>query len=134
MFVLTMLVALFLCLSGILIAFVLGADHIAEFLNKRNYQNEWEPFRGAFGFFDYVARIPDEIVNGIRYFPDACFAMLVFYPLTVIILALFEVFEGDFTMLLMGWLPFFAGIMLFVIGGFFFLREPVGSSFKNKND
>ncbi len=122
MFGLGVCAAIFLCLTGMGIAFVICADHLSEFFNGWNYRNNWDPFSG--GYIDAVRELPGQLYIGLKNFPDACFFTLILYPMIVIFVAFYEVVHNDFSILLMGWLPFLSGVALFILGGFFFLREP----------
>jgi hypothetical protein len=98
------------------------ADHVSEFFNGWNYHNNWEPFHGS--YFDYVMQIPHEVFIAFYYFPEACFITLIFFPLFILLIAFFEVMRNDFTIVVMGWGPMIAAVILFVFIGFSVLREP----------
>ncbi len=116
LFILVLLVSAFLCLTGALIALVICADHVAEFFNGWNYENNWEPFHG--GYLDYVLQIPGALYVAFSHFPEACFLTMIMYPMLVVAIAIYEVIHNDFTLVLMGWGPFMAGVALFIFGGF----------------
>jgi hypothetical protein len=111
----------FLCVTGMVISFVLCADHISEFFNGWNYSNGWEPFTG--NYFDYIRQIPKEVYVAFGWFPEACFITLIFYPLAVLGIGIYEVAYGEFTIVLYGWLPFLTGAFGMVFFGFMLLKE-----------
>ena len=126
-----------LCICGMLIALVICIDRADELFNNVQYQgnwhntgnsmyqNRWSPFIG--GFVDHVKQIPAGLFNGFYYFPAAALVAVIFYPLLVIVVPIYDGFSSmNFSMLLYGWLPFAAGVMLFIASGV--LAEMVRSS------
>ncbi len=127
-FYLFFLASLMLCVIGMLIAFVICIDRTDELFNNVRYQdnwhnagnslyrNRWEPFHG--NFIDCVKQIPAGFYVGFGKFPASALVAMVFYPLLVLVFPVYDVFANmDFTMLLIGWLPFLGGILLFILSG-----------------
>jgi hypothetical protein len=120
--------SLLLCLTGMLMAFVICIDRTDELFNNVRYQdhwskagnsmykNRWEPFQG--NFIECVKQIPAGFYIGFSKFPAAALVAIVFYPLLVLVFPVYDIFANmDFTMLLLGWLPFLGGVLLFILSG-----------------
>ncbi len=103
-----------LAVTGMLIAFVLCVDHIADLMGWR-LERDWVPLRG--GFIDAARQLPRALYESVIYFPEASFAAFIFYPLAVIALAFYEAVQGYYAIILMGWLPFLAGVTIFLLSG-----------------
>ena len=127
-FYLFFIVSLVLCLLGMLMAFVICIDRTDELFNAVRYQdhwskagntmykNRWEPFQG--NFIDCVKQIPAGFYIGFSKFPAAALVAIVFYPLLVLVFPVYDLFAHmEFTMLLLGWLPFVGGVLLFILSG-----------------
>lgn len=111
-----------------MIAFIICIDRTDELFNNVRYQqnwhnagnsmyqNRWTPFVG--GFVDHIRLIPIGIFNGFYYFPAAALVTLIFFPLLIFVVPIYDGFAMmDFDLLMYGWLPFGIGIMLFIMAG-----------------
>lgn len=95
--------------TGLLMAFIISVAHIAEIAGWR-YANEWVPFQS--GYLVSVQEIPIQLYNAVTYFSEASFIAFIFYPLAVTALAFYEVMQGEYKIILLGWVPFFSGVAI----------------------
>lgn len=97
-----------LCATGFLLALIICVDRVSEFMNGMNYRNNWSPVAGA--PLEVIKAIPLNLYICITKFLESLLASLIFFPLLVLIVPLYDLFySGDASILLYGYLPFAVG-------------------------
>lgn len=105
---LMVLLGMLVCLVSLLIAYVICVDRVSEILNGSGYQNNWHPAKG--GFVDVLMNLPQNLITCFVKFTEASFACVLFFPLVVLLVPIYNLFfYMDFTILLYGYVPFLAG-------------------------
>ncbi len=117
---LALLLGALIAAGGFLISYVICVDWMAEFMDGNRMYNEWVPVKA--NFLETLTALPHSLFVAFSKFPIASAMTLIFFPLLIVLLPLYQVsFFGDWSLFYMGWLPFFAGGGLFLLGGI--LRE-----------
>ncbi|MFN3701332.1 MAG: hypothetical protein ACK4VI_07415 [Alphaproteobacteria bacterium] len=101
------------CISfiGFLMALVICTDRVSEFLNGRGAHNNWHPTIGE--PLDVLMRLPENLIFAFTHFLEALFASILFFPLIVLFVPLYDMFFfWDFSILLYGYLPFIVGFIV----------------------
>lgn len=138
-------VSIALCCVGLLAALVICIDRSDELFNALRYQddwrvthtsiykNKWQPFNG--NFFQNLLSIPHELYTGFSEFSAAAFIALILYPLLVFVVPVYDAWMAmNFQMLILGWAPFLAGILLFFVSGVFCEMARVDRTYKKNMD
>lgn len=105
---LMVLLGMLVCLVSLLVAYVICVDRVSEILNGSGYQNSWHPAKG--GFISTLTNLPQNLIICFVKFTEASFACVLFFPLVVLLVPIYNLFfYMDFTILLYGYVPFLAG-------------------------
>ncbi len=132
-------------LTGILAALAICIDRCDELFNVLRYQddwrvahtsiykNKWQPFSG--NFFEDLIGIPHELYVGFAQFSSAAFIALILFPLLVFVVPVYDAWAAmNFDLLILGWAPFIAGILLFIIVGIICEKTRVDRTYKKNID
>ncbi|MCC7305453.1 MAG: hypothetical protein IT558_04245 [Alphaproteobacteria bacterium] len=127
-FLILFLAGTFLCIVSLLIAYIICIDRADELFNyvrhgsdwrtQRDlmYQNEWNPFQKD-SYMAAIQAIPRHIYIAFGYFPTSALIGLIFFPLMIVVVPFYEAYMGQYLLLLYGWLPFAAGVLVLVAAG-----------------
>ncbi len=100
-----------ICVMAITLCLIICVDRLSEFLNGSGYRNNWSPVSGH--PLDVLKAIPMNLYICFSKFLEATFASILFFPLVILMVPLYDLFYfGDYSILLYGYLPFISGLAI----------------------
>ncbi len=103
-------------LCGLLGAFLLCAFVLEEYMNGFRIIGDWQP--NTHDPVAFYLDLPANLWTAMMFFPWTCLITFVFSPLVLIFVPPIVGFSyGDWSIVILGWGPFFAGIAMFIWGG-----------------